>query len=103
MMVQEYYLLMSEDNQLNARPGQLVYISHDSDTISGFISEVDHNSNRMRLTMFEAIEHRNDMLDVVEELSMEEVRLRLAQSLKENPDLIALWDEIIQQSTTDEE
>lgn len=102
MKVHEYYLSMSEDNQLNARPGQLVHASHESDTIVGFISEVDHDNSRMRFTLFDQIEYSDGMLDVVEEMSIEEVRQRLSQSLKESPDLRDMWDDIIRNSVSDD-
>ncbi len=97
-MIQEYYVTLTEEARESARPAQFVYTDNASDLIAGFISEVDLDNNRMRLTLFEPCEESEYMIDSVEELSMEDIRLRLVESLKANPDMMDSWNEIIKNS-----
>lgn len=95
MKVQEYYLFMSEDNQQHAKPAQFVYESNDSDELTEFISEVNHEINLMKITLFSPIDIRPMMLAGAASLTMEELSNRLATALQANPEMMDVWDELI--------
>lgn len=81
------------------RPGQFVFKDNDSDTLSGFIAEVDYKGERSLLCLFAPDDLDVPDAEVVNErISDDEVMARLQSALDQNPTIKPQWIEALSRS-----
>ncbi|AVH85414.1 hypothetical protein RsoM2USA_113 [Ralstonia phage RsoM2USA] len=91
-----YSLPLSRENAIHAAPGQFVFPGNDSDYIAGFISEVDHENQLLKICIFDPLPLPEGAVLIQENMSMDDMQPLLAHALEQNPDMCALWARLIQ-------
>ena len=91
-----YSLPLSEDNALHAAPAQFVFPGNDSDYIVGFISEVDHTNQLLKICIFNPMPLPDGAILIQENMSMDDMQPLLANALEQNPGMYTAWAQLIQ-------